>query len=207
MTAHPQSFIYRHPRIYNTAMRLLYGTHYAARFRVIADLIDERSTVVDLCCGPPVLYADYLRKKSVQYTGIDVNARFIHELARCGARGLVVDLQSAPPLPQADYVLMQASLYHFLPDPSALVQRMLESARKHVIVSEPIRNLSTSRVPFVASFARHQTDPGSGQHTSRFDATSLEGFFRKYASLIERSFLTPGSREKIYVLRGQCTDS
>lgn len=57
-------------------MALLYGRHYSSRYQAIADLIQPASTVLDLCCGPGVLYRRFLRKKAVNYTGIDLNSNF-----------------------------------------------------------------------------------------------------------------------------------
>src|SRR6185369_13287964 len=125
-------------------MLLLYGRHYPARYRVICDLIPSGSSVLDLCCGPAILYHRYLRAKSVRYTGLDINQKFIDRLIRSGGLGKLWDLRGDEPLPAADYVIMQASLYHFLPDPSTIVNRMLQAAHKRVIIAEPIRNLATS---------------------------------------------------------------
>src|SRR4051812_13722935 len=98
-------------------MLALYGRHYGARSRAIADLIPERSSVVDLCCGPGVLYERYLKAKAVRYTGLDLNERFVARVDRLGGVGVVRDLNDGRPFPEADTVVMQASLYQFLPDP------------------------------------------------------------------------------------------
>src|SRR5713101_1249799 len=109
-------------------MVALYGRHYAGRYRAIADLIPSGSSVLDLCCGPGILYERYLRAKSVDYTGIDVNRCFLDRIGRLGARAIDRDLHEPGPLPPADSVIMQASLYHFLPDAAPIVERMIEAA-------------------------------------------------------------------------------
>src|SRR5258705_7630934 len=109
------SLIYRNASVYELAMLLLYGRHYPSRYRAIADLIPAGSSVLDLCCGPALLHRRYLKHKSVQYTGLDINKVFIDRLNRQGGCGRICDLRSEEPLPSADYVIMQASLYHFLP--------------------------------------------------------------------------------------------
>src|SRR5713101_4008912 len=128
------SLIYKNTSMYELAMLLLYGRHYPSRYRAIADLIPSGSSVLDLCCGPALLYHRCLRAKSIQYTGLDLNAKFIDRLIRWGGCGQIWDLRSEEPLPSADYVIMQASLYHFLPDASPVVNRMLRAARKQVII-------------------------------------------------------------------------
>src|SRR5947199_2218 len=126
------SFIYRIPAVYELVMRVLYGRHYAARFRAIAALIPERSSVLELCCGPATLFERHLRHQAIDYTGLDLSPRFVDRVVRLGGRASVRDLHDGGPLPSADYVIMQASLYHFLPDPSPLLGRMFEAARRRV---------------------------------------------------------------------------
>jgi SAM-dependent methyltransferase len=198
-----KSLIYKSTRIYELAMLLLYGRHYPARYRAIAELISPGSSVLDLCCGPALLYERYLRKKSVQYTGLDINKKFIDRLNKQGGCGKVWDLRSEEPLPLADYVIMQASLYHFLPDASPIVNRMLRAAHKRVIIAEPIRNLATSNSRLISLLGRLFTNPGSGEQHLRFDEASLAAFFSPYSSQIVQSFTIAGGREKVYVLDAQ----
>lgn len=194
------SLIYRSSSLYELAMLGLYGRHYPSRYRAIADLIPPGSSVLDLCCGPALLYHRYLRHKAVDYTGLDVNAKFIGQLTRRGAGGQIWDLRTASPLPQADYVVMQGSLFHFLPDAAAVVDRMLRAARKRVIIAEPIRNVASSKVRLVALAGKLLTNPGVGKHSDRFNEASLDQLFSSYSSSVVQSYLIPGGREKVYVL-------
>src|SRR5262245_17726938 len=123
-----------------------YGRHYGERYRAIAELIPAGASVLDLCCGPGILYQRYLKRKPVSYTGLDINEKFVRHVFRHGGVGKVHNLWSDDPLPQADYVVMQASLYHFLPNAGPIVSRMVAAARAAVIIAEPIRNLSNSRL-------------------------------------------------------------
>ena len=197
------SLIYRSASMYELAMLLLYGRHYASRYRAISELIPGGSSVLDLCCGPALLYHRCLRAKSVQYTGLDINTKFIEQLIRRGGSGQVWDLRSDEPLPPADYVIMQASLYHFLPDASHVVNRMLQAARQQVIIAEPVRNLATSKSRLLASLGRMFTNAGAGEQRLRFTEVSLVDFFSAYASRVVNSFLIAGGREKVYVLNAQ----
>lgn len=194
------SLIYRNAAVYELAMRLLYGRHYASRFEAVANLIADRASVLDLCCGPARLFHRYLKAKGVNYTGIDVNRTFIEQLRAGGARGEVLDLREPRALPKADYVVMQASLYHFLPDAEPVVDRMIGAALKQVIVAEPVRNLASSRSRLVRVLGRTLTNPGSGDQPHRFTEDSLDRFFEKYSSCVATSFPIAGGREKVYVL-------
>jgi Methyltransferase domain len=194
------SIIYKNTPLYELAMLALYGRHYTSRYRAIADLIPAEASVVDLCCGPALLFSRYLRQKNVRYTGLDVNAGFIEKLTRAGGRGQVWDLRNAKPLPRADYVMMQASLYHFLPDALPIIERMLKAARRQVIIAEPIRNLATSGSPLLAALGRLLTNPGVGEQPHRFTEESLDELFSGYDSQVDQSFLIAGGREKVYVI-------
>jgi SAM-dependent methyltransferase len=196
------SLIYRSSSLYEFAMIALYGRHYGSRYRAIADLIPSGSSVLDLCCGPALLYHRYLRHKSVHYTGLDVNAKFIGQLTRRGAAGQIWDLRTETPLPNADYVVMQASLFHFLPDAAPVIDRMLAAARKQVVIAEPIRNLASSKLRLLALAGKLFTNPGVGSHRQRFKEESLDQLFSRYSSSVVQSCLIAGGREKMYVLAG-----
>jgi SAM-dependent methyltransferase len=181
-------------------MVALYGRHYAARYGAVSSLIPDNASVLEVCCGPGHLYQRYLRGRGIAYHGIDINPRFVARVARLGGTAQVADITELAVLPEADHVVMQASLYHFLPDPGPVVDRMLAAARRSVIVAEPVKNLSTSGVPVLSWLARLHADPGSGGHGDRFSAESLERFMARYSDRIQKSFLIPGGRERVYVL-------
>lgn len=193
------SLVYRSTWVYELVMRLLYGRHYAARYRAIAELVPRGSSVLDLCCGPGILFDRYLRRQDVDYTGLDINEGFLARIERRGGHARRWDLHGDDPLPRADVVVMQASLYHFLPDAAPVVERMLRAADRLVIIAEPVRNLSDSRVPFLAALARRETDPGVGKAALRFTEATLDRFLESLSSPPSRSFLIPGGREKVYV--------
>lgn len=194
------SIIYRSSTLYELAMLALYGRHYPSRYRAIAELIPADSSVVDLCCGPALLFNRYLREKNVRYTGLDVNAGFIENLIRNGGSGQVWDLRKDDPLPKADYVIMQASLYHFLPDALPIIERMLEAANHKIIIAEPIKNLTTSNSRLLSTLGRILTNPGHGEHVHRFTEASLDKLFAVYSSQVDKAFVIAGGREKVYVV-------
>jgi SAM-dependent methyltransferase len=208
------SLIYRSALGYELVMRGLYGRHYRDRLRAVADEVPEGSSVVELCCGPGTLYTRFLRGRVRSYTGLDVNERFVARLRQQGVDARVVDLGSSdePPsrgdeplaraeeaLPRADVLLMQASLYHFLPHAEQILDRMLAAADQRVVVSEPIRNLSSSDNPVIGMLGRRSADPGVGGAEQRFTEETLDALMARYDVQLGR--LIPGGREKLYVLR------
>jgi hypothetical protein len=195
------SLIYRSAIGYELVMRALYGRHYASRMGAIAAEVPSGSSVLELCCGPATLYRRCLRGRVSGYVGIDVNPGFVTMLRHQGIDARPLDLTSPEgELPPADVVIIQASLYHFLPHAEQIVDRMLEAARQRVIVSEPVRNLASSDVPIVRLIGRRAADPGTGGHATRFDERSLGALMDRYRGRVVKSFPIPGGRERVFVL-------
>jgi SAM-dependent methyltransferase len=195
------SIIYRSARGYELVMRALYGRHYAQRMRVVAAQVPVGASVLELCCGPGTLYTRHLRGRASSYIGLDLNERFVRRLRSSGVDARRVDLADASePLPSADVAIIQASLYHFLPDAGRILERMLAAAGQRVIVSEPIRNLASSGVPVVGPLGRRAADPGAGGHDQRFTEKTLDELMVRYRSRVVEARLIPGGREKVYVL-------
>ncbi len=198
------SLVYRSARGYELLMRALYGRHYVARMQAVAEQVREGASVLELCCGPGTLYTRFLRPRTSSYIGIDVNEGFVSELRKAGIDARRIDLAADDqPLPPAEIALIQASLYHFLPDPAPIIERMLDAASDSVIVSEPIRNLASSNLPVISLLGRRGADPGVGGHVDRFDEPMLDELMSRYSELVTRSFQIPGGREKVYVLRAR----
>lgn len=194
------SLVYRSASGYELLMRVLYGRHYSDRLRAVAGQVPDGSTVLELCSGPGTLYRRHLRGRVGGYIALDVNEGFVERLRRQGVDARRFDLAADPaPLPRADVVLMQASLYHFLPHPERILDRMLVAAGERVIISEPIRNLASSRVPGVALIGRRAADPGVGGHAGRLDEAALDRLMADREQLA--AFAIPGGREKVFVLR------
>lgn len=195
------SLIYRSAAGYELLMRALYHRNYAARMDAVAARVPQGASVLELCCGPGTLYRRFLRRRAGTYIGLDVNEGFVAGLRRRGVDARILDLANASePLPPADVVIIQASLYHFLPNADGIIDRMLAAARELVIVSEPVRNLASSGVPGVALLGRRAADPGVGGHAHRFTEATLDQLMRHYQTRIRDRFLIPGGRELVYVL-------
>jgi SAM-dependent methyltransferase len=183
-------------------MRALYGRGYNERFRPVAELIAEGSSVLDVCCGPGTLFHRYLKTKRVRYTGLDINRHFVERLSAAGATGLIWNLEEARPLPRAEYVVMQASLYHFLPEVANVVDRLIAAAERQVLIAEPIRNLTDSEIYLLAFFARKLTNPGTRDQPNRFNEARLDALMQLYRArgYEVQSRLIAGGREKLYIV-------
>jgi hypothetical protein len=199
------SLLYRSPAVYELVMRALYRRAYPQRLSLVAAFVAPGASVLELCPGPGALYYRHLRERASHYVAIDVNQGFLDRLGRDGATVICRDLASdTSPLPSADVVIMQASLYHFLPDAEGIVDRMLAAARSRTIIAEPIRNLSTSHLAPIAWLGRRTTNPGTGDgHARRFDEGTLDALITSSGARVAAAILIPGGREKIFVLDPQ----
>jgi trans-aconitate methyltransferase len=199
-----QSLLYSHRLLYHGVMRLLYGRHFEARYTALAAEIPAGSAVVDVCAGDCYLYLKYLRHKPVQYQGLDISPQLVRWAQKRGVSVREFNVWQDE-VPGGDVVIMQASMYQFIPHQKTIVQKLLAAAREKVIIAEPIRNLSSSHNPLLAIFSQRATTPAteaasySGQ---RFNRQSLTEFFNSFETF-ERSFTIPGEREMVGVFRKQ----
>jgi len=187
--------VYSHPFLYHLAMRLLYGRQFTGRYEVISSQIPDRSQVVEVCCGDCYLYTHYLKRKQVDYLGLDINPLFLDYARKKGVSVRRFDLWKDP-IPSAEIVVMQGSLSQFIPHHRQILERLLAAARGRLIVAEPVRNLAASKNPIIAYLAKRLSDPGFYETGNpylgkRFDTDSLTALFTSFEEF--RSFIgTPG---------------
>ena len=182
-------------------MRVLYGRYYAARDAAVAAQIPDGASVLELCCGPARLYLRELRGRIGAYAAIDASAVFVDRLRRRGVDARRGDAATAE-LPVADVVVMQAGLYHFLPDAEGMLRRMRAAAAGSVVIAEPVRNLASSRLALVARLGAGGAATAQGAQAQRFDADSLRALMQRFGNDVLFSAPVPGGREHVYVLSG-----
>jgi hypothetical protein len=197
------SLVYAHPWLYQGLMRALYGRGFDARYRAIDALIEPGSEVFEACAGDGHLYERYLRSKAIRYSGGDINDVFLKHARRRNLPIVALDLL-VDSIPVADYVVIQASLYQFIPGHARVIERLLCSARRTLIVAEPVVNLASSSSSWVRWLAQRSANPGDGHKAARFDEASLDAALRgDFADRIESSATIAGGRERLYCLRGK----
>ncbi len=198
---------YRHKALYELLIRLLYRSNYDNKYSSIAKLVPKGSSVTELCCGPAILYKKYLYNHVNSYYGVDVNKGFISELRKLGGNGEVADLRNLEyDIPKAEVLLIQSSLYHFIPDNGAidLLRRMVSASSGIVIISEPILNLTNGSSPFLSWLSKVLGDPGTGPgHENRFDEQSLDLLFEQLGEFVIDNFKVADGKEKVYILKGK----
>jgi glycosyltransferase involved in cell wall biosynthesis len=179
---------------YDLVMRALYGRQYASLYGDVAWRIPAGASVVDVCCGTARLYRDHLRGQVGSYLGLDVNPHLVMAARRKGVPVRHFDVRTDP-IPVADYVVMCSSLYHFGATADALLARMRAAARKGVIVSEPVRNLS--QMPIIGRLSARLTNPGVGDFAGRYDLETFRRF--AYANDVVEVWRPKGARNAIAV--------
>lgn len=167
---------------YRVAMRLLYGRHYRDRYEAVASRIKPGWSVVDLCCGDCRLYTQELADRPRSYFGLDINKTFVRQANRRGISAKVCNLR-VEPVPPADAIVMQGSLFQFVPDHDELIERMLRAAQHMVIIAEPITNLASSSSKIVAGLARWFSHPGTHHNARRFTDGTIRKVFARHSCL------------------------
>ena len=164
---------------YDVVMRLLYGRSYARLYADVAALVPDGASVTDVCCGTARLYRDHLRARGCRYVGLDYNRLLVSAVRRAGVDARVFDIRKDQP-PRADFVTMCSSLYHFFDSRDEVLDRMRQAAEVAVIISEPVRNLTSHPFGPISAVATWLTNPGRGSSEARFDPASFRQFAREH---------------------------
>ena len=175
------SLLYRVPWLYHGAMALVYRYTERRRLGEVVRYVPRQVSVLDVCSGDCALYHRWLKGHAADYLGVDLNPRLLHAGARRGAHVRLMDVRNGE-LPQADVVVMQSSLYQFIPHHNAILQKLLRAARQRVIVVEPISNWATDPRPWRRRLSHRWTNPGTGPVPERFSRPELEQLFRHYGA-------------------------
>lgn len=190
-----KSPVYWHPVIYHHLMKFLYGKHFEARYKAISALIPDNASVTEVCAGDGYLYRNYLAGKNVKYIGLDINSIFV----RYGQQNNIPIVKHdlfIDEIPVSDYVIIQASLYQFMPKHEFVVRKLLSATRSILIIAEPIQNLSSSKNPLISFIAKYSANPGKDHTVHRFNKESLISFFEQFAEY-KSSKEVDGGREMI----------
>ena len=92
---------------------------------------------------------------------------------------------------------MQASLYQFHDIADALLPRLWATARRQLVIAEPVRDLAQSRVALVRWLGYALTRTPDGVHTFRYTEALLLDLYRRCQIPVSRFDHTPGGREVV----------
>ena len=104
-------------------------------FKIISDLIDENSHVLDVGCGDGILMEFLLKEKKVNIRGIEISK---NKVQNCIAKGLTIiegnaedDLKQFPDK-SFDYVVLSQTLQAFL-NPEKVINELLRIGKQAIV--------------------------------------------------------------------------
>ena len=104
-------------------------------FKIISDLIDENSHVLDVGCGDGILMQFLIKEKKVNIRGIEISKT---KVQNCIAKGLTIiegnaeeDLQQFPNK-SFDYVILSQTLQAFL-NPEKVINELLRIGKQAIV--------------------------------------------------------------------------
>lgn len=150
-------------------MSLLYRGNYYRRFRPVLRLVSGKR-VTEICFGDTII-AEYCRKRSIVWTGIDINEVFVANAIKKGLSAERNDIFSIAKLPEADTCIICGSLYHFNMSLESLFTKMLECAPQ-IIISEPVNNLSHNK-GIIGKLARASANVDGKKQAFRYTEETL----------------------------------
>ena len=149
-------------------------------FKIIADLIENNSRVIDVGCGDGVLM-DFLKKnKNIDVRGLEISKE---KVQKCISKGLTViegnaesDLQQFPDH-SFDYAILSQTLQAFL-NPETVINELLRIGKKAIVT---IPNFGYWRVRFHLLFKGTmpitETLPDQWYNTANLHMCTIKDFF------------------------------
>ena len=194
-----RSMLYWHPYSYKFLVRLMYKKHYGELYETINDLIAENSSVVDVCCGDSYLQS-FFENKNIEYLGLDFNPTFINFSSKRGINAKLFNIYKDD-IPQADYIVIQTSLYQFIPNHDQILQKLYQAADKYLIITETLKSLGGSGNKFVSSIGRFLNNPGDGVKAERFVMPTFKKAMEPFQKNIENEFFINGGLDYLVVIK------
>ena len=198
-----KSILYWHPNIYNFLVRLMYKTSFNERYTTINNLITDNSSVVDVCCGDSYLYS-YLKNKNINYLGLDFNPTFINISKRKGIKARLFNIYEDP-IPHADYIIIQTSLYQFIPNHDQILKKLYQAADKYLIITETMKSYGGSKNKFFSKIGKYLNNPGDGIKENRFSLITFKKAMEPFQEKIENEFFIKGNIDYVVVIKKKIT--
>ncbi|MDO1450978.1 hypothetical protein Q0590_32185 [Rhodocytophaga aerolata] len=154
-------------------MNILYAGKYNNRFTEVINLLKELppgSSVLELCFGDTYI-AEHCKKSKVRWVGVDLNPHFVKKAVAKGYEAIEGNVLTTKNLPESNICIMMGSLYHFHNTLEDVFSRILASSPV-VIISEPVKNLSSSS-GLIGYIARRSAKVGKGNEEFRYNEVTL----------------------------------
>lgn len=154
-------------------MQMLYGGKYYQRFDPVKKIIAEKKckSVIEICFGDTVI-AEYCKKHSIPWRGIDRNEKFVNRAKKMGFDARCEKISAEMKWEDSHCYLLIGSLYHFKEQSADLLKGLLHFTPL-LILNEPVSNVSSGK-GFSAKLGAKLSDVGDGPESFRFTKKSLE---------------------------------
>lgn len=155
-------------------MNILYFGKYNKRFKVITDILSQRTNnkkIVELCFGDTYI-ANWCKESNIEWIGYDINPNFINFAKLRGFEAYYFDLLDFKDMSECNTAVMIGSFYHFHKHAEATVEHIMKFTDRFIL-SEPIKNLSSSK-GFVGYLAKRVTKSGRGNEKFRYNYETLK---------------------------------
>ena len=155
--------------------------------------------MVDVCCGDSYLQS-FFENKNIEYLGLDFNPTFINFSSKRGINAKLFNIYKDD-IPQADYIVIQTSLYQFIPNHDQILQKLYQAADKYLIITETLKSLGGSGNKFVSSIGRFLNNPGDGVKAERFVMQTFKKAMKPFQKNIEHEFFINGGLDYLVVIK------
>ena len=167
------SLIYKHIFIYRMVMNIIYTGSYKQRFKKIVEVIaiHTPTSILELCFGDTII-AEYCNQNNINWTGIDINKKFVASAIHKGYDANCQDLNLVYEFKETDLCIISGSLYHFSEMQLNDLIKKIISSTSQILISEPIINLSDSN-GLLGYFSKRQANAGNGNEHFRYNKNTL----------------------------------
>ncbi len=195
-----QSPIYWHPKLYEFAMKKLYGSFYESRYSHLQKVIPDNSNVLELCMGDLYFYNHYLKNKNLNYSCADVNPVFVNAAKSKAIESFLIDIIKDE-IPKSDYILIQGGITYSIPHHVDVIRKILNSTNKQLIISENTQNVSNSGNKIISSLATFMSKAKAGQSKVKFTKETMKEAFSGFEKNIVHWIEPKDSRETIIIMQ------
>lgn len=128
-----KSPLYWSPFIYKSALKLAHGKHFSERYELIAGFVPDSESVLDIGCGIGLL-AENVKGR---YLGLELNDTFVNHARKKGLEVLKQNVFEFDRFGEFDNCVIMDFLHHVCPKHKQVMERVINSGTKRVIVCEP----------------------------------------------------------------------
>jgi len=111
----------------------------ARNWAIVSQWVPHGVSVVEVAAGCGEFYEAALCGKVSSYVALDVNPAFVKAMTQKGIQAMRTDVLTAP-VPVGDTVIMMSAFYHFKEHGDRVLTKLLNSAKRNVILVEPVNN-------------------------------------------------------------------